>query len=101
MYRLHVIAEKIRQTIKIHEDALSKNEMMTRYALIDPVLRELGWDVSDPAAVVPEDRGTNNTTDYTLCDEIIIEAKRLNERLGRHEDKLLKDYSRRAVSIWS
>ena len=31
-----------------HGSQLRSNEMQTRYALIDPLLRELGWDTSDP-----------------------------------------------------
>ena len=46
---------KIRQTIKAHRLALSKNETMTRYALIDPLPGKLGWDLSSPDDVVLED----------------------------------------------
>ena len=34
--------------------ALRQSEMQTRYALIDPLLRELGWDTENPALVRPE-----------------------------------------------
>ena len=35
----------------------ARSEMQTRYALIDPLLRELGWDTENPALVRPEFRG--------------------------------------------
>jgi predicted type IV restriction endonuclease len=31
-----------------------QNEAQTRYALIDPVLRTLGWDLGNPEQVKPE-----------------------------------------------
>ena len=59
----------IRKKIESYEDALCRNEMMVRYALVDPLLRKIGWDLSDPGIVVPEEslvRGAG-TTDYTMC----------------------------------
>ena len=55
-----------RDKIKKHGSECSRNEMMTRYALIDLLLKALGWDVSDPEHVVPEDAGPGGTTDYTM-----------------------------------
>ncbi len=91
---LDVIA-KIQQTINVHEVALSKNETMTRYALIDPLLRELDWDLSNPSEVVPEDNtGPGGKTDYTLGHKaMIVEAKKLDENLDKYTDKLI-DYVR-------
>ena len=81
----------IRRAIEAHGAALSKNEMMTRYALIDPLLRELGWDLSDPEIAVPEDAGPGGKTDYTLGgNAMIVEAKRLDENLDRHADIVIK-----------
>lgn len=82
---------KIRQTIKAHGPALSKNETMTRYALIDPLLGELGWDLSDPADAVPEDNTSpGGKTDYTLGNgAMIVEAKKLDENLDKYVDKLI------------
>ena len=80
----------IRQTIRTHAVALSKNEMMTRYALIDPLLRELGWDLSDPEMSVPEDIGPGGKPDYTLgSNAMIVEAKKLDENLDKYADKLI------------
>lgn len=86
---MDTVAE-IRQTIKTHAVDLSKNEMMTRYALIDPLLRELGWDLSNPSDVVPEEGTGFGKTDYTLGgNAMIVEAKKLDENLDKHADKLI------------
>ena len=41
---------EIRARIEAHGDALRKSETQTRYALIDPLLRELGWDTQEPGS---------------------------------------------------
>ena len=43
------LVETLRERIESHGATLSQSEALTRYALIDPLLRELGWDTSDPA----------------------------------------------------
>ena len=81
----------IRNRIKKHGSKCSKNEMMTRYALIDPLLRALDWDVANPDHVVPEDVGPGGTTDYTMGrDLMLIEAKKFNERLDKHAGRLVE-----------
>ena len=82
----------LRKRVELHEASLSKNETMTRYALIDPLLRELGWNLSDPGEVVPEDKTSDgSTTDYTMVgNAMVIEAKKLNENLDKWASKLTK-----------
>lgn len=79
------LIEKLRERIDSHDDALKKNEMLTRYALIDPLLRELGWDTEDPDVVVPEYRSDGGRPDYALRKEgkpiIMLEAKSLDTPL--------------------
>lgn len=84
-------AAKIQQTIKAHRSALAKNETMTRYALIDPLLGELGWDLSNPGDAVPEDNTSpGGKTDYTLGNgAMIVEAKKLDENLDKYADRLI------------
>ena len=48
------LVETLRKRIGGHRAALSGNEMLTRYALVDPLLCVLGWDTADPAIVIPE-----------------------------------------------
>ena len=82
---------KIQQMIKAHKSALAKNETMTRYALIDPLLGELGWDLSNPGDVVPEDNTSpGGKTDYTLGnDAMIVEVEKLDENLDKYADRLI------------
>ena len=50
----------IEQTIKkviphVNTDSLAANhETSTRYMIIDPILRALGWDLSDPEQCIVE-----------------------------------------------
>ena len=82
---LLTLIEKLQERVDSHGDALKKNEMLTRYALIDPLLRELGWDTEDPDVVVPEYRSDGGRPDYALRKEgkpiIMLEAKSLDTPL--------------------
>ena len=44
----------IRKKAKKHRELLENNETVTRYALVDPLLIALDWDVADPSVVVAE-----------------------------------------------
>ena len=64
---------------------LEWNEYKTRYYLIDPILRSLGWDLSEPAQVLVEDSVVNrDRPDYKFlganADDVplmVVEAKRI------------------------
>lgn len=76
----------LRERIEDHGSLLSQNETRTRYALIDPLLGALGWDVGNPAEVVPEQDASGGRADYGLLDEngkpaVVVEAKRLDRPL--------------------
>ena len=63
-------------------------------ALIDPLLCALGWDVSDPAMVMPEYKVGSKSADYALLrpDRMPVatfEAKRLGEPLASHQHQML------------
>lgn len=79
------LVETLRSRIEKHSDALKASEALTRYALIDPLLRELGWDTSDPAVVVPEYRSGSGSADYALLTTggpaVMVEAKKLGTPL--------------------
>lgn len=79
---LVVLIKKLRRNIEGYENLLCESEMLTRYMLIDPLLRELGWDFEDPEQVRPEYR---RKADYALLESgrviFIIEAKKLNTPL--------------------
>ena len=79
-------------------DAPANNsEMSTRYIIIDPILRSLGWDLSDPTQCVVDNVTANGLPDYILLNHkgervIVIEAKRIREntRCNKHIDQAAK-----------
>ena len=79
------LVETLRDRIDEHGDVLRQSEALTRYALIDPLLRELGWDTADPALVIPEFQSGNGRADYALLSNgspaMMVEAKKLGDDL--------------------
>ena len=80
------LVEELRKRIQTHSAALRQSEALTRYALIDPLLRELGWDTGNPDEVRPEYQSGSGSADYALLRAdvrpiIMIEAKRLDTPL--------------------
>ena len=77
--------EKLRKTIEAHRGYLAENETGTRQVLIDPLLRKLGWDVSNPNIVQLEYRVKEQRVDYVLMSKgkpvAVIEAKSLGSNL--------------------
>lgn len=82
---LLTLIEKLRERIDAHGDALRQSEALTRYALIDPLLRELGWDTEDPTLVRPEYGAGGGFADYALLSNdgpiMMLEAKKLDVSL--------------------
>ena len=82
------LVQTLSSRIDRHGPALRQSEALTRYALIDPLLRGLGWDTSDPEMVIPEYRSGNGSADYALLSNgrpaMIVEAKKLGEPLQDH-----------------
>ncbi len=89
-------------------DQPSLGETQTRYALIDPILRALGWDTADPKVCYPEWRIKNHRVDYALFPRsevqdlldglavpaIVIEAKSLyrpDQPRGEYGQAIWKD----------
>ena len=86
--------ELLQKRIRSHRDALRENETRTRMALIDPLLRVLGWDVSDPEVVKPEFKVEGGWADYALLrangrPAATVEAKKLGEVLSSHRMQML------------
>ena len=83
---LHALVETLRQRIERHRSALSGSEWLTRYTIIDPLLRELGWDTEDPELVIPEYSSGGGRADYALLSNgrpaVMVEAKKLGESLS-------------------
>ncbi len=83
---LHLLVETLKKRIVSHGPALKASEALTRYALIDPLLRELGWDTADPSLVIPEYKSGNGRADYALLTSdskpaMMVEAKSLGSSL--------------------
>ena len=92
------LVETLKQRIAEHRNALEQSEALTRYALIDPFLRELGWSTDDPSIVLPEYRigklehgRANSRADYALLSSgnpsVMVEAKKLGEPLKEGLDQ--------------
>ncbi len=82
---LFTLIHELRERIDAHGAALRQSEALTRYALIDPLLRALGWNTADPALVVPEYRSGSGSADYALLGNgkplMMVEAKKLDTPL--------------------
>ena len=81
-----------------YRESLQGNETRTRTALIDPLLRALGWDVSDPALVTPEYNLSGQKADYALFNDggepvAVLEAKRLGTSFSTPEIAQMVTYA--------
>ncbi len=86
------VIETLQKRIADHGDTLRENETRTRMALIDPLLKVLGWDTADPSLVTPEYRVNVGWADYALRGlgnnpVAVIEAKRLGSVVENHLDQ--------------
>ena len=79
----------LKERIEQHRDVLNGNETATRYALIDPLLTALGWDLSDPKQVQTEYSTGDGRADYAMfshgdtnAPRLVIEAKKLDRPTG-------------------
>ena len=86
--------EMLSQRIAQNRPAVSASETATRNQLIEPLLRVLGWDISDPELVTPEYTTGGGKADYALMQHgvpvALIEAKRLGVKLAA--DSLLQAF---------
>jgi len=81
------VLEQINENAKKHEAKLRTNEAATRTVLIDPILKALGWDISNPEMVEMEKTYGDTRLDYGLLDssgkvQVIVEAKSLGTNLS-------------------
>ena len=88
------VIETLQQRIRDHGDSLRQNEIRTRVALIDPLLRALGWDVADPGLVTAEYDVSGQRADYALLKNeggpaAFVEAKKLGESLISHRMQMV------------
>lgn len=82
---LLTLVETLRKYVDDHGDELRQSEALTRYVLIDPLLRELGWNTADPDTVRPEFSASGGWADYALHNNgkpvMMLEAKKLDTDL--------------------
>ena len=82
--------ETLQQRVVQYKDELGSSEALTRYVLINPLLRALDWNLEDPAQVRPEYGGVGGgLADYALFGDgaagkpaVILEAKSLDTVLS-------------------
>lgn len=82
---------KLKTKINKYREQYSGNETLVRYSLIDPFLRMIGWDTSDPSQVIPEYSTGNGRADYALFGSdgdviALLGAKKLGtgENINQH-----------------
>ena len=77
--------ELLSQRINANRSAWSSNETATRLQLIDPLLRQIGWDTADPDQVTPEYSVGSRSADYVLRASklpiAVVEAKNLGVKI--------------------
>lgn len=76
------LLKQVNQTAQKYGSKLRMNEAATRAALIDPLLKALGWDATNPEMVEFERTFNKTRVDYALLDctgnvAVIVEAKAL------------------------
>ena len=86
---LNDLVGTLKERIEQHRDMLSRSETATRYALIDPLLTALGWDLQDPGQVRMEYHTGGGFADYAMLSDgsasrpqLVIEAKKLGRPLS-------------------
>lgn len=86
--------KEAKSRVEVHGEYIASLEVRTRYALVDPILQALGWNLTDPSQVQIEyetktDQSQPCRVDYALLStgkpEILVEAKPLpKEYLAFH-----------------
>jgi predicted type IV restriction endonuclease len=79
---------KLKEKLNKYRDLFSNNEAAVKYAIVNPFLKMLGWDVEDPEEVIPEysDLRAKGKADYALFIKELsskdpvafVEVKKLN-----------------------
>ena len=87
---IYQVLQHVQAVAQTNANIFRKNEAATRAALIDPVLRALGWDTANVQMVEPEKTLSNELRiDYLLNDPtgqpwVVIEAKCLGSSLDKY-----------------
>ncbi|MDE0022153.1 MAG: hypothetical protein OXT69_12345 [Candidatus Poribacteria bacterium] len=78
--------ETLKKRILKHDAFLRESRTRTRAALVDPLLRALGWDTADPDAVLSDYRLNEHVFDYALLaaygePAALVQIKKLGDPL--------------------
>ena len=86
--------QQVLQAMRRSGPLVTDDEIALRYAMIDPILRGLGWDTSLPWECQPNSRlGRLGPLDYILYDRdgspsVLIEVERRVSRRQKHRARL-------------
>lgn len=82
---IRVIRKTRRNSSFGYESEIGGSETRTKYALVDPILKALGWDLHDPSQVKVEYPVYRGRVDYALFNDssaskpsVLVEAKSLS-----------------------
>ncbi|MEM4066994.1 MAG: type I restriction enzyme HsdR N-terminal domain-containing protein, partial [Candidatus Micrarchaeaceae archaeon] len=79
------IVEKIKKFRSLYE----QNEMAVRDQIVNPILRNLGWNPENPEEVLPNVSTEEGVPDYSLIKNgkkiLFVEAKKLSVDIGQKE----------------
>ncbi len=92
---LRQVLSEVKVTANLYKTTLPSNEAATRAALIDPVLKALGWDIANPNMVEVEKTAKQSRTDYAVRDysgvvQVVVEAKSLNKKLSNYDSQTIQ-----------
>ncbi len=80
------LIETLRERAQIYQADLARSEALTRQALVEPLLRGLGWNTEDPSLMRPEYRLGDELVDYALLSggkpAVVVETKKLSVPLA-------------------
>ncbi|MDR3222380.1 MAG: type I restriction enzyme HsdR N-terminal domain-containing protein [Methanobrevibacter sp.] len=86
-----------------NENYYSFSEENTKQKFITPLINYLKWNIFDPKDVSMENQVGNLKVDYSLkhnnVNKVFIEAKRVSEKLEKHQEQLLNYSFRAGVKI--
>ncbi len=89
MNNLNEVLVKITEKIKKFRSLYEQNEMAVRDQIINPILRNLGWDIENPEEVQPNISIDEGVPDYSLLKNgriiLFVEAKKLGIDIEQRE----------------
>lgn len=89
MNNLNEVLIKITEKIKKFRSLYEQNEMAVRDQIINPILRNLGWDTENPEEVQPNISIDEGVPDYSLLKNgkiiLFVEAKKLGIDIEKRE----------------